>query len=1055
MDDEQILDSATVALQQTEPTAVDIADMPSVPLQEETTIPSTTIMPPKITGEEVAKKHGLLFDDYNAFRAEYPDIATDAEFDEFLTSLDTEEPSPVPLQQNRFAGQGVSDKDYADLHRDLRGTLAPEEIDELIDSSYEDQAVAIMTLDEKDILKPTIKLPLSRSLDGMSPPDGETYDTIPLPMVKHIATKYRLDPRVPEGINAIYKAYNMERFVEDAESTVADLEEIVDIDTPIRSVMGFLGNQAAQDTLVQVKDTNEKKIIELARRNGLNIRMDNGEWLARMPDGSEQVVTPGVMKKLYVSKGEVAGAVVGGMGGVAGAIAANSMVRTLMSLPAGAGLSKTALFIAGAIGSTLGSVAGDQGDYLLARMNQHVEFDANLAKDKAYGTAEMNLIGEALGLGLGTIAYKSANSLSRGMAAIYTNITNGNPDAAAKYMMEIAGIDKTEALKRVAKLEESFNIKLKGSDSDKITQMIGMTENKALAIIASAARQDPAVIPAMQKLARERGQGYLREIEKSVANFSTEAVTDPKAVAAWRKTILENISNYEQNTKLQYSALKNASDDIAPDFQFDIDKVAIEEIREAVSEIVGITQPAKSGARKLAVIDADTGVDPAIVAANAAAQASPLDLTSTFSQVLKDKAAGMANARPLVELIDAAYSINPNRKMSNLIDLRQTVNHLVRQLPEGDYNARKALLAAKTKIDQTISGEMNKRSGGKAWLDTWAATRKEYSVMKEFLDTNKISLTAEKEDVSALARILTKASESNTGVYTDLMAAIRKGSGTSDEGKSLITRLELAMVNDTVQKYAARDGAVLEGIAFPEFAEQLRKMELVTKEAQFLAETADMIGTMFKSDVEMVTNMNMPGVGPSSGIATSLYGKAKQMAVNETFNKLREKMPFGKWKEVYAAKDRLAHLLVDPLNADVSSKLIKDIGDADGKFSILVENLQKSYAKMIAEAPEKDIGEVVQIYRRHGQDYITYKNSRSIASRSYNTREVVPRKAIVSGERAAQLLAKAKQTQGTLKDKDLFGLASRGVITRTDKEILVRNGYLAIEYADSQILKLF
>jgi hypothetical protein len=1014
-----------------------------------------------VTPESIAAKHGITIEDYQTLRKDYPEIATDEEFDAFLTpEVEIEQPvtpAPAPVEykasRNKFAGQGISDQDYNTLVRDYRDVMTPDELDKMILDTFD--RGAIDRLMPTDLKQPNIALPPAKKaqLEG----DTTEYDDLPFTTIKLIAKEHSLDPRVQDGINQIYQIHQAKKFLENVENTKLDLEEIGDVDRPGLWFQSFYDDEAeAMRTSLRIRS--EETIVKQANAAGVPLSYNAKEkiWQIPLPNSSVATnllrtgdykltpdkqhieVTPGVLKQMYSSKGEIAGTVAGVVGGT---MLATQAAKALASSGALGFWGKLGVAAIPVVTTAIGTTVGDQADYLMARMNQHIEYDHSLAMEKAGGKLAASVMWDIGGFAAvkgGAAAFKAS---SEQLAALWVHMTGGNTEAAVKVLTKETGVAYDVAVARVQEMQDILGITFSGKTMDeKVVQMLATTENKSRSMLISAAQQDPSIITTMRNAAIDRAKGFMKSIDTFASKFSDESLADPKAVSGWYKSVFDTISNYETNVGKAYQGVKDTANKVAGDFTFDIDKVAVDPIKEAIEGIVGITRPAELAGKKISAIDLRTSLDPDILAANKSAVTQLVDLTNRHVNELKAKAAGITNSEPLTKLIDAAYSINPNRSMADLIDLRQTVNHLYRQLPSAEHNSAKALLAAKSKIDKVIVDTMKGKTGGEEWLTQWSNVRKDYSIMKEFLEINKANLTANKENIDILAKELVRSSRFSSGTYADFMTAVRKGvqKDHPEQADAIISRIELSMVNDTVQKYAAKEGVEVEGIAFPELGRELRSLNLESKEAMFLVETADKLGSFFKADVQMV-GTNSPILGPSSGIATSLWGKAKQIMVNESFNKIREKLPFGKWKDIYATRDRLAQLMVDPLNADVSEKLIRDIGTADGKFRAMVGEYQKQFA--MRKAAGEDFGELVPIYVRHGQTYIGHTASKGTASRAYNTGETIPRKMIATTKDYMRITGKSS--------------ASRGYVTNQDKQILLENHFLAIEYTDNQILKLY
>lgn len=340
-------------------------------------------------------------------------------------------------------------------------------------------------------------------------------------------------------------------------------------------IPAWFGNERAAQRYQAATQQSQLAIQTLAQEKfGIQLMFDEqrGKWMAAGDDGQMHDVNPTFWEGIKNTKGELIGGTAGAIAGtIAGARTGAAMTGPLASV-LGEYTVPIAAFSGGVTGGIIGAMAGTEFDYLYSAMQLNEDMQAEVAAHKALSSAELAVIGEAIG-------YPIAKGLGlgwRGLVAAKDMVFQGNSQGAYRALKEVSFLDDSQIEEIVQGLEKLAP--LEGNKAQKAVQAVVQTQPGMQEVVRAAANVDPQAARAVIKSTSDRATALLD---------MTTNLTDPQV----SRRFVEDLNNYTSDVKQFYNTVKQkaVNSPNAQAFQFDFDELAITPVLESIQE--RITDP--------------------------------------------------------------------------------------------------------------------------------------------------------------------------------------------------------------------------------------------------------------------------------------------------------------------------------------------------------------------------------------------------------------------------------------------------------------------------------
>jgi len=307
------------------------------------------------------------------------------------------------------------------------------------------------------------------------------------------------------------------------------------------SVAAFFGNEAAQRRLDYVTAKQEAKIVDLAKKNNINLIPQDGQWYYADEQGNQFNVTPGFWDAIAAERGELLGGITGGTG---------------------AFLASRNLLI-GTGGAVAGASSGAELDYMIAATKLNEEAKAEDMAVKGIKAAEIAIIGEIVGAAAVQGIIKAGTGVASITKTLKDRLISGSTDDAYRALKESFFIDDATAQEAAEQLKRV--IPLEGTDKEQAIQATVLTQPRVQDLLAVTAQADSQASRAVAKMVTDRA----RDVLESTAKLTGDTVP---------KQFMQDLQNYTSDVKMFYSAVKSktAQTPGANNFSWDYDKLAIE-----------------------------------------------------------------------------------------------------------------------------------------------------------------------------------------------------------------------------------------------------------------------------------------------------------------------------------------------------------------------------------------------------------------------------------------------------------------------------------------------
>lgn len=374
-----------------------------------------------------------------------------------------------------------------------------------------------------------------------------------------------------EAKNTMYN-----RMVSDQQMSAEDLLTSMKVLAPNMASMttrtaAFFGNQEAAQKAFEGIQASRTRIISMAKERGLDLTWDdqNGMFLANTENG-QVPIDESAWDDLLAQKGEIAGAVAGGIYGFKLGAGAASTLPPLARAAAAAG---------GSIGgAAIGSAIGSQFDYMYQAIKLQEDMEGSVMAHKALTAAEVSVVSDVLTLGV----LKTGGATMKSIARVKDIIMDGNSKGAYEALkrLEFMSDDAAEqTVNQMARISGQNGLDLSKRFEEQAIAATAVTKPGAEGLVAAAASVNPRASGAVATAINERARDLLR---------TTSSVT-PDGLP---QILRDDLGNYVADVKNAYASVKarGAQAPYGSNFKFDVEKLAIKPVLANLAK--QITDPA-------------------------------------------------------------------------------------------------------------------------------------------------------------------------------------------------------------------------------------------------------------------------------------------------------------------------------------------------------------------------------------------------------------------------------------------------------------------------------
>lgn len=336
---------------------------------------------------------------------------------------------------------------------------------------------------------------------------------------------------------------------------VAKMETVYPDDSYVTTnIAGFFGDKEAQRVSDESRMAQRKRIISEANSKydlALEFGTD-GEWYAQTENGTV-MVTPEWWRGFTENKLEMVGGFAGAYAGfkAGSVVAANTPGHPLMKLGAG--------FLTAVGVTAVGASLGTELDYMHSALMIQQDFEASAMARKAMTSAELSVIGDAVGGGV----IKVAGASWRGVKTATDYVRKGMFDRAGTALKETFFLTDDEAAEIVTNLSRVAKVEGK-TPTERAIAATAVTKPGAEELVQASVHSDPRASRAVVKAIDDRAKDLLTSTSKlegeDVGRFIREDFE------GYRTLVREG---YER-AKVQAASAPNANA-----FSFNYDKMAI------------------------------------------------------------------------------------------------------------------------------------------------------------------------------------------------------------------------------------------------------------------------------------------------------------------------------------------------------------------------------------------------------------------------------------------------------------------------------------------------
>lgn len=658
-------------------------------------------------------------------------------------------------------------------------------------------------------------------------------------------------------------------------------------------ISGATNNSIDFDKARALETSSAQRILDLAKEKGVNLLwqpatdpgvleqlVGAGKFYLQTPEGPQEL-TSGIWQSIKAEKGEILGAVTGGVVGAKYGV--SLAARAGIKHPAGVG---AAGFIGSLIGAAGGAIGGTELDYLESSIILQENLSAQIAARKALTAGEASVIGDFVGFNLAKVGGTFWNGVMQAKNLLIDGNTQG-AKKAIKNMMFMSDDEVTDMVSGLRKatqddlitdtksvvdfegVEQVINIPTVSrlSEEEEAIRSMILTQPGGEGILRAASTIDPQAGRAVAKVIDDRAKDVL----KSTANLTDENVG---------RILKDDLTNYTGDVKKFYGDVKEQVA-ISPNinkFEFNYDKLAINPIMEELEK--NITDP------------------------------TVLDRFILQSKRVKS----MSDSRTLADLIELRQLVN-DFKFNKRISKTKDFNTLNKVISDIDGAIRQGA--------SVVMEHPNK------WLSDFTLAKTQYAKMKG-LERNVIARALGRPGITedTVVKSLTKYINSIDGTFQDVMSKLPKKTRALTEG---------AVVNNLANKFTAGAEGGFNVIHFPLLAKELDKVAFTTPEARKSKAAIQRMAEVFRNDIALAESTGHIQVPKFQSFLTAdPVIRAKFEFASSVFNRIKQLAPTKAGANI-AVVMRAAELLEKPLNAKLMKEVMEEVADDINLSKQLVE----------------------------------------------------------------------------------------------------------------------
>jgi uncharacterized Ntn-hydrolase superfamily protein len=732
--------------------------------------------------------------------------------------------------------------------------------------------------------------------------DGSTrYDKLPEETIRSIAIELEVDPSTPSGIDAIYeeaiyrkdpeyRAAIQEQanqyILEQEQAVIADLIELNDFYQPIKRLRAFFGDETAHEIYKANKERIQQGIMEMAQERGIDLILGRGQTIGDPPrelpedewfvniNGTIYNAEPGFLAMVAREGGEIAGSIAGGM-------QVANWTRGWDATP----YTRLARFGAITAGVMAGAIIGDQVDYLAAGVRQDEEYNWNVAKDKALGSAQLSVLSEIGGLAV----IKGLASGWRGVMRAARMAANGNINGAYDMLLRSLDVTDEQAREIVARWED-INQRQAPTMADKRkwynprTYIGDPEKEKAIAILPVTRAGGENIIPALAEKNPRASAAIASEINqraKSLVRAAGEGLDRREAA----QSVIDGINAYKANVQDYYAVVKQQGGELAPTgYQFNMDDLAVKPLVE-----------------------------------------------SLISKIYRD-----TSRKTAMNMLKRIDDLTNSRTFEDLIELRQLINDI-----RGRGKPNQAEIEAFQNVIDGIDQEIELTSyrmgpAGKQWHKDWLQARADYSEMKK-LTNNALAKVVKREGVNenVIAKALVKYGTALDGTYSDLLKQLPL---------DVQPKVEALVVDELVAKMTDGNITQFQATNFPELSKALADYDFIWPRARALRDVVDKFAEIYQNDNALsYVSGGISTTKFQSYLTVDPVVRAQFEIASGFFNQIKVLLS-GPKGDAAALIKASAKLLEDPLNPHNVEEALRVVGD-DAALQQAIRKLSQETAQ--------------------------------------------------------------------------------------------------------------
>lgn len=651
-----------------------------------------------------------------------------------------------------------------------------------------------------------------------------------------------------------------------------------------KQIVGIFDSNSAIEARDEINQLNAG-LVKSLNKNGIQALLDPETGKVLVDNGSGQLgeLDENFFNQVWNSKMEMVGGVAGAsLGAMAGAYAGPGWTKAIAT-PVGA-----------VLGGMAGASAGRGADLTINAWKLQEEISRELYVQQM---KEAGIFDGVMGV-VGAGAYKTIAYGGKGVMKAYQYVMDGNTKGAFKALKDELHLSDEQAQAITEQFLSSYNGALT-KEHQTVLSRIGLTqptrkeltkEEKSIVAVLSTQQGAEGIVRQAAQEGYRTSNAIIKTLDDRAKSLSANIAkfSDPNTGAIVRN----DLNAYVKDVKDFYGAVKQQGEVAVQgtDFAFDLDKLAIEPVLKSIGDRIA---------------------DP------------------TMKERFINYAARIGTA-------------SKDRSFKGLLELRQAVNDFKYSKSGLSVSDIDALNGVITRIDgQVEKGAKGYIPNSTEWLANFKKAKTEYAKMKQFEENVMYQgIMAEGANEQGIRRVINKWSN-DKDVDSEVFNAVA-------EKVSMKTRalMEVAAIDNLSNKYTLGKATDFQAVNFPMLAEEMKGLNLASKEGKALYQAVSDMAKIFKNDPNLsAVSGYLPPAKASNSIAQSVGGKAKALTVGYVWDIVRSRLP-GESNRQQALINATSELFKDPLKTKVVDDFMRQIPEpSKDTMRSLVKELQVQAAK--------------------------------------------------------------------------------------------------------------